>query len=72
MKRKNGKTAAASAEPEYDARFAALTWDDLEYFADTRSVKRGKGYVSRVSGICVDGKGEAMRTLEMRMEQRGV
>ena len=57
MKRKKGKAAAASAGPEYDARFAALTWDDLEHFADTRSVKRGKGYVSCVSGICVDGKG---------------
>ena len=33
MKRKKGKTEAASAEPEYDARFTALTWDDLDNFA---------------------------------------
>ena len=66
MKRKNGKTAAASAEPEYDARFAALTWDDLENFAGTRSVKRGKGYVSCVSGICVDGKGAVIASVQGR------
>ena len=68
MKCKNGKTAAASAEPEYDARFAALTWDDLENFAGTRSVKRGKGYVSRVSGICVDGKGAVIASVQGREE----
>ena len=68
MKRGKGNAEAASAEPEYDARFAALTWDDLEHFADERSVKRGKGYVSRVSRICVDGKGAVIASVQGRDE----
>lgn len=68
MNRKKGKTEAVSAEPGYDARFAALTWDDLECFAGTRSVKRGKSYVSSVSRICIDGKGAVIASVQGREE----
>ena len=68
MKRKKVNTESTLADPEYDARFAALTWDDLEYYAGERSVKRGKGYVSRVSRICVDGKGAVIASVQGRDE----